>query len=104
MHNPHTDRERCNCGIRGFGRIAQGVSELIIAVLTQAADMERQRIRARTTGGRELARTTLAVVGKTHRGKESLIMVKPKLFARDVCDIAPASSRQPISYTNRFQP
>lgn len=58
--------------IRGLGQIAKGVGELIIAVLAQVADMERQRIRERTTGGRELARATLAATGKTHRGKESL--------------------------------
>lgn len=58
--------------IRGLGQIAKGVGELIIAVLAQVADMERQRIRERTSGGRELARATLAATGKTHRGKESL--------------------------------
>ena len=58
--------------IRGLGPIAKGVGELIIAVLAQVADMERLRIRERTTTGRELARATLAATGKTHRGKESL--------------------------------
>lgn len=58
--------------IQGLGRIAQGVGELIIAVLAQVADMERQRIRERTATGRELARVTLAATGKTHRGKVSL--------------------------------
>jgi putative DNA-invertase from lambdoid prophage Rac len=58
--------------IRGLGSIAQGVGELIIAVLAQVADMERQRIKERTSLGRELARTTLAATGRTHRGKESL--------------------------------
>lgn len=58
--------------VRGLGQIAKGVGELIIAVLAQVADMERQRIRERTATGRELARTTLAATGKTHRGKESL--------------------------------
>ncbi|MDB5823793.1 MAG: recombinase family protein [Herminiimonas sp.] len=58
--------------IRGLGPIAKGVGELIIAVLAQVADMERQRIRERTATGRELARATLATTGRTHRGKESL--------------------------------
>jgi putative DNA-invertase from lambdoid prophage Rac len=58
--------------IRGLGKIAKGVGELIIAVLAQVADMERQRIRERTATGRELARATLAATGKTHRGKDSL--------------------------------
>ncbi|MGI4717460.1 MAG: recombinase family protein [Janthinobacterium lividum] len=58
--------------VRGLGQIAQGVGELIIAVLAQVADMERQRIRERTATGREVARAALAATGKTHRGKESL--------------------------------
>jgi putative DNA-invertase from lambdoid prophage Rac len=58
--------------IRGLGQIAKGVGELIIAVLAQVADMERQRIRERTAAGREAARASLASTGKTHRGKESL--------------------------------
>lgn len=58
--------------IHGLGQIAKGVGELIIAVLAQVADMERQRIRERTSAGRELARATLAATGKTHRGKASL--------------------------------
>lgn len=58
--------------IRGLGPIARGVGELIIAVLAQVADMERQRIIERTANGREVARTALRETGKTHRGKESL--------------------------------
>jgi len=58
--------------IRGLGTIARGVGELIIAVLAQVADMERQRIRERTMAGREVARASLALNGKTHRGKDSL--------------------------------
>jgi putative DNA-invertase from lambdoid prophage Rac len=58
--------------IRGIGQIARGVGELIIAVLAQVADMERQRINERTSAGRELAKATLAATGKTHRGKESM--------------------------------
>jgi putative DNA-invertase from lambdoid prophage Rac len=58
--------------IQGLGQIAKGFGELIIAVLAQVADMERQRIQERTTAGRELARATLSATGKTHRGKVSL--------------------------------
>lgn len=58
--------------IRGLGKIAQGVGELIIAVLAQVADMERQRIRERTAAGREVARASLAATGKTHKGKLSM--------------------------------
>jgi putative DNA-invertase from lambdoid prophage Rac len=58
--------------VRGLGPIAAGVGELIIAVLSQVADMERQRIAERTASGRELAKATLAATGKTHRGATSL--------------------------------
>lgn len=58
--------------IRGLGQIARGVGELIIAVLAQVADMERQRIRERTSAGREVAKASLAATGKTHKGKDSM--------------------------------
>lgn len=58
--------------VRGLGQIAPGVGELIVAVLAQVADMERQRISERTSVGRELAKATFAATGKTHRGKETL--------------------------------
>lgn len=58
--------------IRGLGQIGRGVGELIIAVLAQVADMERQRIAERTAQGRQVAKDSLAATGKTHRGKVSL--------------------------------
>jgi putative DNA-invertase from lambdoid prophage Rac len=58
--------------VQGLGRIGKGVGELILAVLAQVADMERQRIIERTQQGRVTARASLAATGKTHRGKESL--------------------------------
>ncbi len=58
--------------VRGLSRIGKGVGELILAVLAQVADMERQRIIERTAQGRETARRSLAATGLTHRGKESL--------------------------------
>ena len=58
--------------LHGLGRIARGAGEIILAVLAQVADMERQRIRERTEAGRKVARESLAVSGRTHRGKESL--------------------------------
>src|SRR5688500_3728466 len=55
--------------VQGLGRIGgKGVGELILAVLAQVADMERQRIVQRTQQGRETARASLAATGKTHRG------------------------------------
>ncbi|BEU99974.1 recombinase family protein [Novosphingobium olei] len=58
--------------VHGLGPIGKGVGELILAVLAQVADMERQRIAERTAAGREAARAALKATGKTHRGKDSL--------------------------------
>jgi len=58
--------------VRGLGTIAKGVGELILAVLAQVADLERQRIIERTDQGRQTARLALAATGLTHRGKKSL--------------------------------
>jgi len=58
--------------VYGLGPIGRGVGELILAVLAQVADMERQRIKERTQAGRAAARAALEATGRTHRGKESL--------------------------------
>jgi putative DNA-invertase from lambdoid prophage Rac len=58
--------------VHGLGVIAKGVGELILAVLAQVADMERQRIIERTAAGRQTAREALERTGKTHKGKASL--------------------------------
>lgn len=58
--------------VLGLGPIGRGVGELIVAVLAQVADMERQRIKERCDAGRAAAKASLAATGKTHRGKPSL--------------------------------
>lgn len=58
--------------VHGLGRIAKGVGELILAVLAQVADMERQRIIEKTAAGRQAAKESLAATGLTHKGKASL--------------------------------
>ena len=58
--------------VRGLGLIGKGVGELIVAVLAQVAEMERERICERTANGRAVAKAALASTGKTHRGKASL--------------------------------
>lgn len=58
--------------VHGLGRIAKGVGELILAVLAQVADMERQRIIEKTAAGRQAARESIARTGKTQHGKTSL--------------------------------
>jgi putative DNA-invertase from lambdoid prophage Rac len=58
--------------VRGLGVMAKGAGELILAVLAQVADMERQRIAERTAAGRQVARDSLLRTGLTHRGKQGL--------------------------------
>ena len=58
--------------VLGLGPIAKGVGELIVAVLAQVADMERNRNKERCEAGRDSARASLAATGRTHRGKASL--------------------------------
>jgi len=58
--------------VHGLGAIGRGVGELILAVLAQVADMERQKIRERCDAGRVAARASIDTTGRTHRGKESL--------------------------------
>lgn len=58
--------------VHGLGTIGRGVGELILAVLAQVADMERNRITERTAAGRATAKASLEATGKTHRGKASL--------------------------------
>jgi putative DNA-invertase from lambdoid prophage Rac len=58
--------------VHGLGSIGRGVGELILAVLAQVADMERQKIRERCDAGRVAAKAALRATGRTHRGKESL--------------------------------
>ena len=58
--------------VKGLGVIGHGVGELIVAVLAQVAQMEKDRILERCSNGRVTARASLATTGKTHRGKISL--------------------------------
>lgn len=70
--------------VRGLGPIGRGVGELIVAVLAQVADMERERIIERCEVGRQAARASLEATGRTHRGKESL----GRPFAADGSQVA----------------
>ncbi len=58
--------------VHGLGLIAEGVGELILAVLAQVADMERKKINERTSEGRKTAVEHLKRTGKTHKGKTSM--------------------------------
>ena len=64
--------------VRGLGAIVEGVGDLILAVLGQVAEMERDRIRERTEHGRVRAKELLETTGKTQHGKTSL--GRPKEF------------------------
>ena len=58
--------------VRGLGPISGDAGKLIVAVLAQMAEIERNRIKERCEAGRAAARASLAATGRTHRGKESL--------------------------------
>ncbi|GAA0841651.1 recombinase family protein [Cupriavidus pauculus] len=59
--------------VRGLGQIsATGAGGLLLALMAQMAELERERIRERTEAGRAVARASLAATGRTHRGKASL--------------------------------
>jgi putative DNA-invertase from lambdoid prophage Rac len=77
------DRE-VTVNVHGLGSIGRGVGELIVAVLAQVANMERDRIRDRCEDGRAKAREAIALTGLTHRGKK---------FGRDFA-ADPATVRQ----------
>lgn len=71
-----TVRDLLNKGValhvHGIGPIAGEAGKLVLALLAQLAEMERNKIIERTEAGRNLARETLQTTGKTHRGKESM--------------------------------
>ena len=74
-----------NVDVRGIGPIGAGVGELVLAVLAQLAQLERDRIRERCEAGRKAARASLAQTGYTHRGKSGL--GRPAVVeAREVAD------------------
>lgn len=58
--------------IHGIGVIEGDTGELLLTLLAQFAQMERNRIRARADAGREAARESLGRTGLTHRGKAGL--------------------------------
>jgi putative DNA-invertase from lambdoid prophage Rac len=64
--------------ILGIGSVSRGAGEIVLAVLAQVADLERQKIRDRTAAGRSAAKAALASTGRTHRGKASLGRPKAK--------------------------
>lgn len=58
--------------VGGLGAIGRGVGELVVAVLAQVAQMERDRINERTKQGRAVAKELLATTGKTQHGATSM--------------------------------
>jgi putative DNA-invertase from lambdoid prophage Rac len=58
--------------VKGLGPISGDAGRLIVAVLAQMAEIERNRIKERCDLGRMAARAALQATGRTHRGKASL--------------------------------
>jgi putative DNA-invertase from lambdoid prophage Rac len=58
--------------VHGLGPITGDIGKLILAVLSQVAEMERNRIRERCNLGRNAARAAIAATGMTHKGKHGL--------------------------------
>ena len=58
--------------IHGLGVIEGDTGELLLTLLAQFAQMERNRIKARADAGRDAARQHLAKHGVTHKGAASL--------------------------------
>lgn len=58
--------------VQGLGVISKGAGEIVLAVLAQVANMERDKIIERTAAGRDTAKTSLAMTGKTHKGATSM--------------------------------
>lgn len=70
--------------VRGIGPVGRGAGEIVVAVLAQIADLERQRIKERCDAGRSAARDALKSTGRTHRGKVSL----GRPMAADAAEVA----------------
>jgi len=58
--------------VHNLGLIEGETGKLIVALFAQFAEMEKARIAARTEAGRAIARESLKLTGRTHRGKASL--------------------------------
>lgn len=58
--------------IHGLGPVEGETGELLLVLLAQFAQMERNRVRARADAGRAAARASLATTGRTHKDKHGL--------------------------------
>lgn len=87
--------------VHGLGPVGRGVGEIILAVLAQVADLERQKIRERTAAGRAAAREALGRGEKTARGATSLGRPKAVEEAEIVAWMNETSPRRSISEAAR---
>ncbi|RYF48936.1 MAG: recombinase family protein [Cytophagaceae bacterium] len=55
--------------VYGLGYIEGEMGEIVLNLMAQFAEMDRNRIIARTSAGRAKAQETLAATGRTHNGK-----------------------------------
>ena len=58
--------------VHGLGVLVGDAGKLIMVLMAQLAEMERKRIFEKCESGRLAARASLAITGKTHKGKVSL--------------------------------
>lgn len=58
--------------VHGLGVLVGDAGKLIMVLMAQLAEMERKRIFEKCESGRLAARVSLALTGKTHKGKVSL--------------------------------
>src|SRR5574337_1425018 len=59
--------------VKGIGQIGTtGAGGLLLALLAQMAELERERIAERTADGRARARASLEATGSTHKGQGSM--------------------------------
>lgn len=68
----HFLNEGVNLYVHGLGFISKGAGEIVVAVLAQIAQMEKDKIKERCQAGLMTAKEALRTTGKTHRGKLAL--------------------------------
>ena len=83
--------------VHGLGPVGSGAGLIVVAVLAQIAELERQRIRDRTAAGIEAAKTSLKNTGLTQHGKTSL--GRPKASDHDAIMSWRSTSKASISAT-----
>lgn len=58
--------------VHGIGQLAGEAGRIVLALMAQLAELERNKILERTEAGRKVARESIQQTGKTHKGKDSM--------------------------------